>query len=439
MNKLKQELEKIKIPKELHSKVRLGVKLANKEQPRMRFKKMVTFPLAASLFLALTIGVGAATIPAFNHLLSFVSPQIALYLHPIEASSEDDGIKMDVIAAMNDNEMAVIYVTMQDLVGDRIDETLDLYDYSLIGASMFNSQIVDYDETTKTATLRIQANGGKDLNNKKARFQAQTFLSHKQKFEDIRVDANWTEVEAKNVETIPLDMDNIPGGGGELYNELKRQGTVQVLKPGEIKWTLPEIDFMRISNLGIIDNRLHIQVKWTGNDIDSHGHFYLTDDLGNKIYSSSVSFGLDPVGKTGYGNEYNEYVFNIEHLDLNQFSLMGNFYFNGNNSRGNWNTTFKIKSVGNEWSKDFQREFRTWTAHQITVSPLGVSLYGNGKFDKDDTITVEAKMTDGSLLAFDSMISFTEKDQVIVKFTSPEPIDISKVERIRIDSVEVEI
>jgi hypothetical protein len=61
---------------------------------------------------------------------------------------------MNVVAAMNDDEMAVIYVTMQDLTGNRIDESLDIYDYSLSSAHIFNSQLVHYDKATKTATLR---------------------------------------------------------------------------------------------------------------------------------------------------------------------------------------------------------------------------------------------------------------------------------------------
>lgn len=41
---------------------------------------------------------------------------------------------MEVVAAMSDQEMTVIYVTMQDLIDNRIDETIDLYDsYSLAG------------------------------------------------------------------------------------------------------------------------------------------------------------------------------------------------------------------------------------------------------------------------------------------------------------------
>ena len=123
-------------------------------------------------------------------------------LQPIEISSESDGIKMEVVAAMNDNEMAVIYVTLQDLTSNRIDETLDLYDYSLTGAHMFNSRIVDYDEKN-TATLRIQGNGGESLTDRKMNFRITSFLSDKQTFE-VAVDANLSEITSKPPQTFDL-------------------------------------------------------------------------------------------------------------------------------------------------------------------------------------------------------------------------------------------
>jgi hypothetical protein len=129
-------------------------------------------------------------------------------LQPIEIISESDGIKMEVVAAMNDIEMAVIYVTLQDITGGRIDETLDLYDYSISGAQMFNSQIVDYDEITNTATLRIQRNGGKNLNNRKVNFHIRSFLSDKQTYK-FAVNASLSEITSNPPQTVPLKMSNV--------------------------------------------------------------------------------------------------------------------------------------------------------------------------------------------------------------------------------------
>lgn len=435
-NKIKQELEKIKIPKELHARSKFGVMKARSEIPKRKLKKLV-IPWAVSAFVVFSAGVGAARIPSFNNLVATVSSEIALMLQPIEISSESDGIKMEVVAAMNDNEMAVIYVTLQDLTGNRIDKNLDLYDYSLTGAHMSNSRIVDYNEKTNTATLQIQGNGGESLNDRKMNFRITSFLSDKQTFE-VGVTANLPEITSNPPQTIRLDMNNIPGGGGNLYQKIEDQGVVQVLKPNETEITLPEIEFMHVSNIGIIDNRLHIQTRWNKENIDDHGYFYFVDDSGNEIHSTSINFGIDETGHTNYGDEYTEYIFDIDSVDFEEQELQGHFVSNGKYTTGNWNTTFKMQSVQDEITSDLNKNFGTWNSKSVSISPLGVTLYGNGKFNDSIKIDVRAKMTDGGVQTLDSMTSFSEDEKVKVKFIPSLPLDVSKIKSINIDGKDIE-
>lgn len=435
-NKIKQELEKIKIPKDLHGRSKFGVMKAKSEKPKRKLKKLA-IPLVASAFVLFSAGVGAARIPSLNNLVATVSPEIALMLQPIEISSESDGIKMEVVAAMNDDEMAVIYVTLQDLTGNRIDENLDLYDYSLSGGHMFNSQIVDYDKNTNTATMRIQGNGGESLDNKKVKFRITSFLSDKQTFE-VAVNTDLSEILSNPPQTVPLDMDNIPGGGGDVYEKLKELGTIQVLKPNETEINLTEIEFMHVSNIGIIDNRLHIQTRWNKDNIDDHGYFYFVDDLGNKIVASSISFGTDEAGHTDYGNEYTEYIFDKDNVDFEKQELLGHFVSNGNYTTGNWNATFKMQSVQDEINRELNKNFGTWSLKSVSISPLGVTLYGNGKFNDSIEMDVRVKMNDGSVQTLDSMTSFSGGEEVKVKFMPSLPLDVSKIKSINIDGKEIE-
>lgn len=85
----------------------------------------------ATVFLASSITVGAAMNDDVKNLLWHISPEIAALLEPIESTVEYGGIKMEIVSAMQDEDMAVVYVTMQDVEGNRIDETLDIYDYSM--------------------------------------------------------------------------------------------------------------------------------------------------------------------------------------------------------------------------------------------------------------------------------------------------------------------
>ncbi|MEA3319507.1 MAG: hypothetical protein U9Q88_05725 [Bacillota bacterium] len=58
MNNIKQELEKIKIPKELHERSKLGVNQAKLEQPKRRFK----YPIVAAT-MASVLGIGILLSP----------------------------------------------------------------------------------------------------------------------------------------------------------------------------------------------------------------------------------------------------------------------------------------------------------------------------------------------------------------------------------------
>lgn len=410
-------------------------KIKNRKLP-MSFKKAMPAALAICLCLVLSVGVAAATIPSFNNLLSFINPDIALMLQPIGIISEDNGIKMEVVAAMNDDEMAVVYLTMQDLTSNRIDETLDIYDYSLNGVHMSNIQIVNYDEITKTATLRMQANGGEKLNGKKLSFRIDSFLSDKRIFDAVETGINVSDiVETNPSQVIPLDMNNIPGGGGDLFKELKSQGTIKVLKTDQMNIRLPNIDFMYISNIGFIGDQLHIQIKWIGNGIDDHGYLYFADASGNKINTnaSTIYFGTDELGNTEYGNGYTEYIFGVDNINLDEVKLKGHFVSNGKYTTGNWKTTFKLQSVEEEKQIDSNIKFDTWHANSVSVSPIGITLVGNGEINDLQNINITANMTDGSVQRFESVKSYSENGEVKLKFTSPLPLEVSKVGSLAID------
>ncbi|MGG3268080.1 DUF4179 domain-containing protein [Priestia aryabhattai] len=439
-NKLKQELEQIEIPKELHMRAKLGVEKAKLEQQRRTFKNAIVFPAAAALFLIGSAGVSAAAFPSFNHLLSLVSPDIALFLQPIENTSEDKGIKMKVIGAINDDEMAVIYVTMQDLTGNRIDQTLDLYDYTLTEGHMFNSQIVDYDKDTNTATLRVQANGGTGLNNKKINFQISSFLSHKHNHDGIYVDTHLADLKNKEVATVSINSDSTSGGGGEMFDKLEKGEKIEILKPNETTLSLPKIKFMHVSNIGIVDGQLHVQTKWSDDDIDSHGDFYLVDSFGKQINaSSSVHYGVDKSGKTVYGNKYVEYIFDVNNEDLSKLKLMGHLVSNGNFTKGDWSTTFKLHSVENEKSLNFNEDFGSWKATKMTLSSLGVTLYGKGQFKDTDNIKVSVKMKNGSIQSLNSLQNFSDNKSVKAKFLPSSPLDLSKIKAINVNGTVVKV
>jgi hypothetical protein len=213
---IKARLSTIKTPEyDIATKV-------NKELKQKGFiinkRKPLKITMVTCICIMVSVGVLAATVPSFNKIVSKICPEIAPILQPIEMVSEDNGIKMEVVAAYNDDEMAVIYLTMQDLTGDRIDESLDLYNYTLSEGALFNSQIIGYDEETKTATLRIQANGGEKMNGKKLSFAVKSFLSGSLVFDEVETGINLMDIEDVSSQTIPLNMERVSGGSGTMFD-----------------------------------------------------------------------------------------------------------------------------------------------------------------------------------------------------------------------------
>lgn len=173
--------------------------------------------------------------------------------------------------------------------------------------------------------------------------------------------------------------------------------------------------------------------RWTKDNIDEHGYFYLADDSGNEAHPSSISFGIDEAGHTNYGNEYTEYIFDIERVNLEEQKLLGNFVSNGNYTTGNWNVTFKMQPVRDEVNGELDKNFGTWSSKGFSISPLGVTLYGNGTFNDSNEIDVSVKMTDGIVHPLDSMTSFSKDEKVQVKFIPSLPLDVTKIKSINID------
>lgn len=437
---IKSALNSIQTPEyDIISGVGKGIQ---KKNPARGFRRYVSIGLAVCLCLILSIGAMAATIPGFKNLLPIVGSDFTLLLQPIEIACEDNGIKMEVVGAMNDDEMAVIYITMKDLVGDRIDETLDIYNYRLTGTHIATCQMVHFDETTKTATLRMQANGGKKLDGKKVRFQIDSFLSNLLEFDNIETGINLSDIkEAGDSQTIPLDtkVGISGGGGGDLFDKLLSQETIKILAPDQKQIALPQIDFAYISNIGLIDGRLHVQTKWTGDGIDDHGDLYLVDSAGNAICTNSANiyFGIDKSGSSKYGRDYVEYIFDISGFNLDDLKFMGNFVSHGNYITGNWKATFKIQSVGEELQADCNIKHGTLNINNIKVSPLGVTLVGHGEFNKSITVPISIKMADGSVREMGPGICYSDSGKTRLKYISTLPLDISGIESVVVNRTDV--
>ena len=398
------------------------------------FMKAIIGVCIAALSAVICVPVMADKIPSFRNLLLSINSGFESMIQPVELVSVDNGIKMEVVGAMNDSEMAVIYITLQDLEGNRVDETIDLYDsYRLTGGRSFTSEVVAYDENSKTATLRIQVNGGNKLSGKELEFSFREFISGKKVIDTI-IDRNVLSsgLEYENINTILLDMDNISGGGGRLFDEYKNMGIIKVLKPDEKKIVIPDVDFMYISNMGVIDGRLHVQTKCSKKGFDSYGYFYFTDKLGNKIEpkQANIYFGIDNNEDTSNKEKYVEYIYDLSEIYLSDLNLNAYMVSSDNYTRGNWKARFKVEPVKEEKIK-CNINVGESTIEEVVISPLGLVLETNGA--EVELPSIEIIMEDGRKESIIQSVGYTENNKGSIKFISAYPVDIAKIKAISIE------
>ena len=100
----------------------------------------------------------AASVPEAYYLLYLVSPETAQFFQPVQMSAVDQGIEVSVESAYVYGSKAQALITVRDLEGDRLDDSLDLYDsydirigYDCIG----HCEQMGYDPATKTATFLV--------------------------------------------------------------------------------------------------------------------------------------------------------------------------------------------------------------------------------------------------------------------------------------------
>ncbi len=314
---------------------------------RKRFSAKKIAALVASvalLFILAVPGLAAADVQAAYEILYSVSPKIAQELKPVRMSSEDNGINMEVISANINGDTAHIYISMQDMTGERIDETIDLYDSYSVNRPFSSSatcERISYDEETNTATflITITQMGQKEIGGKKITFTVDKFLSNKQEYHDqiLQIDLN-------TVNRSPHTQSDVNmrgwGSGDDFSEKPKNTDYLTVASEGSFS----PIDGVAVTGVGFIKDKLHIQVYYENIlETDNHGYVYLVNAAGDEISSeASVSFW-----DSEQSGSYEEYIFDVTPSDTNNYELYGHFWICNSLTNGDWQVTFPLLNTKN--------------------------------------------------------------------------------------------
>ena len=307
-------------------------------------RKFITVSLAVIMCFAFSATALAATVPAVNDLLYAVSTDIAEMLYPINLSAEDNGIRVDVLYAANDNRRAMVYFSVQDTNGNRVDDTTDIYNFSLDGPTAFTCRLISYEEETNTAFFEMLGSGGSEMSGKMTTFSIDSFISNKTEYDWYDTAIDLKTLIDEDASSVPIKDYLYTGGsdGGE---------TMKVLTPDAMDISLGNgVDFVTISNIGFVDGKLHIQTKWT-QSVDNHGYLSLGNSSGpiNSYQSKNYYFHTESDTKTGdASSKHIEYVFDIGSIEeLKESSLWATFTEDGDYTEGAWKVNFRLSNTQN--------------------------------------------------------------------------------------------
>ena len=338
-NDLKDALTEIHMPSDMKQRIKKNLtQPAKNRRVYPKWKRPLIAALAVLVCLAIPMTALAATVEPIYQLMYLVSPAVAQYFQPVQKSDTDNNVRMEVVSAYLHEDTAEIYITMQDLTENRIDETTDLYDSYSINSpfdSIGHCERVGYDPETKTVTFLITLSHmyGKTLKPGKVTFSVREFLSQKQTYQDIEIPIDLTNVPTATKTQETVDSS---GGGGMHYDP----DSFRALFPKQPDPLFP-IDGIDFTGMAFVDGKLHIQMAvrdYLSND--NHGFLYLVDADGTQIQSdASYHFRGEGTDRT---TAYIESVISVTPETLATCKLYGSFWISGNLTQGDWRVTFPL-------------------------------------------------------------------------------------------------
>lgn len=302
----------------------------------------------AAAVICLALAVPAFAMPALAAdpdgyaLLYSISPAAAQFFKPVNRSDEDNGIRLTVDSVYLHSDTVEIYVSLQDLTGDRLDETTDLFDSYRINRGFDCSATcsrVGYDAQTRTARFLISITSfdGQDIEGDKLTFSLNRLLTGKTETEGAvtgldlaaaQAEPATQQVEWRGGSGIAAEAG---GSGAETRTALVPTGTLATPAPG-----------VTVTAMGYIDGLLHIQVLYENiHETDNHGQLWLENGAEKLECLGSLSFFDE-----NESDSYEDYYFDVTPAQLADCTLYGSFVTADTLIEGSWEITFPLTEAG---------------------------------------------------------------------------------------------
>ena len=313
-------------------------KEAHKKTKVIPFRKLAVAATIALVCFGSVPALAAADVEPAYDLLYSISPALAQKLKPVNLSCVDQGIQMEVDSAYIHGDTAEAILCIQDLTGNRIDETVDLFDsYNIrnMKDSSATCNLLDYNKDTGIATFAVlmKQMDGSSLAGSKVTVSLSKLLCKKGQFNGVL-----EEISLSSVTDTPLLTDNVKirGGGGA-----PRPDDAVFLQPASVPVSTP-LSGISVSGLGYENGKLHVQICYEDiGNTDNHGWIRLQDENGEALECSyDVSFW-----DSSLTDSYDEFVFELPYEELENYQIYAEFTNSGLLIEGDWQITFPMEQV----------------------------------------------------------------------------------------------
>lgn len=430
--------------------------------PRHRPMRRV-LAVAASFAAVMVLSVGTlAAAPELRESLKGLSEDTIAILQPVNQVSEDQGIRMEVLGAVNDGGVAVAFLSLQDTTGQgRVSDTVRLMDCQIsddLGIAIAN--VVSYDETTETAILRLEGMGGDADAGEKITVSARSLLSGEQQVSDESTGYTVSELIASGpaAEYAPPEEGLIMGSMAgvddpenaeitlEEIDQLKDSGKVPVLEPWAEGLKIDGVDWATVAAAAKIGNQLHIQYNTDSvlGGVNSLS-FRLKDSSGQILDLPMLELNIGPrteLSRELYYTETNEYVlFLPEGQDVSDMEVVYSGTTYDSLTQGNWSTTFRLEQVKERLQSRPELDLGGWTVESVTVSPVAVTVRGSGDlWDLGGEMPeVRVWLQDGTQVEASSAGTSIDGEDVTLNSMFNEILDLSQVKTVTLNGKPLEM
>ena len=427
---------------------------------------------AIVMSFVLVASATAAVLGNFDWFIERFNPDFGKIVESVEVYSEDQGIRMEVIGAQKYDNQAIVYLSLQDITGQnrlkeltdngagfsvkmnpQTQETVTGVDEFTSANAMWKEKILYFDEDTNTIYYEFNITADPETPLAEP-LELRKFLIYfdEKAYNDEPISVSLTGI--KSAETTPPVKVQFwsSWSGGNMPDDLSSYA--EALMPGHFADMPHGKKDQWVSNIGIIDGKLHVQIGEIFNEVfgPSTPELSLKDPDGNSI-SPDYSFvflgdkknDLLNLEKNDYADgidRYNEFVFPISTEDLSEYKLS----YTGSVStgvKGSWKVSVNLS--------DSNQNTRTWTNdisvdghlfEYLTLSPLGLQVIGTyqGVECMVGDMSIEVETVDG-IIPLEGVGGSEKPDKHTFNssWNTKAPLDITKAKAIIINGTRIPI